>query len=201
MLFISHRSTLSQNIHRRIIITKIKNNKKEKEEDAKTLPQFKLGNRAQEYLQHHLQQHPPSMEEKYIVETEGPIVDTYMMSLREVTPSTYHNLYYNEKDSSSQQAQRAETHRLAQIAKTQHAEYSRKQRDRAKLPAYTCQENICDTIRKNYVTIIAGDTGCGVYFVPLYALYMAFLQLNVDVDSYLPYSLLFLLSSPILFLC
>jgi len=54
---------------------------------------------------------------------------------------------------------RARLHQAAQQAKLESKNYSQMQQMRAKLPAYTHQQEICDIIANNRVTILSGDTG------------------------------------------
>jgi hypothetical protein len=56
---------------------------------------------------------------------------------------------------------RAELYKKAQKAKENNFRYQKMQNMRVKLPAYQYQNDICNTIQSNRVTILAGETGCG----------------------------------------
>ena len=56
---------------------------------------------------------------------------------------------------------RARLHHVAQQAKIENPNYGNMQKMRAKLPAYSYQKGIVDTIATSRITILSGDTGCG----------------------------------------
>ncbi len=56
---------------------------------------------------------------------------------------------------------RAYLHRKMQADKENNFNYEKMQAIRAKLPAYKYQNDICEAIQSNRVTILAGSTGCG----------------------------------------
>ena len=159
--------------NRRISVKK--RNESNKTTDQEDLPMLKVGRSGTETLKKHLQRFPPThLEELESRETGAALVEALMSDVDDsdaVVSETLKRLGlgvaqkapHTEVESRKVDLlRRRRQHEAAQRQKHSNEEkYERMQKMRARLPAYSHQEEIVQTVAKNAVTIIEGETGSG----------------------------------------
>ena len=168
---------------RKIVIRKLSNSKKiagvdgdDVDEDGvlrdDSLPVLDVGKRGMDSLRRYLDKFPPNVVELAEAEETGSSLTAVGMedaskdqklkdALRELDmAASSKTMHHKEKKRKYVDLEkRASLHQAAQQAKLQSNNYSQMQQMRARLPAYTHQQEISDIIANNRVTILSGDTG------------------------------------------
>ena len=152
------------------------------------LPVLNVGHHGIESLNRYMKKYPPNKVEAKEAEETGSSLSVHcdgkgnkaaaddddddddeetkdrmlMETLRELNIDDSAQMFINEKKVKHIDLnKRAKLHHAAQQKKVLSPNYHSMQQIRAKLPAYTHQQEICDIIQNNRVTILSGDTGCG----------------------------------------
>lgn len=167
---------------RKIVIRKLSNSKKiagvdgdDVDEDGvmrdDSLPVLDVGRKGMDSLRKYLDQFPPNIVERAEAEETGSSLAVGMEdaskdqklkdALRELNmDASSKTMHHTEKKRKYVDLEkRARLHQAAQQAKLESNNYSQMQQMRARLPAYSHQQEICDIIAQNRVTILSGDTG------------------------------------------
>jgi len=137
--------------------------------DDGSLPVLSIGAKGIQALEQYIQSFPPNKVElaesketgsslfnKEAGGDDSELLDT-LRELNIESSSKGHSYKRPKKHVNLQR--RADLHHAAQDAKTHKSNYQEMQKMRAKLPAYSYQSEICNTIKSNRVTILSGDTG------------------------------------------
>ncbi len=88
-------------------------------------------------------------------------------ALNNITPSitndyrTKTNIHKKYVNTAVDPEQRSSQYHLAQKQKLKHRLFEKALKGRKLLPAFHFQNQICDVVQNNRVTLISGDTGCG----------------------------------------
>ena len=137
-----------------------------------SLPVLDVGKKGMDSLRRYLDKFPPNVVELAEAEETGSSLTAVGMedaskdqklkdALRELDmAASSKTMHHKEKKRKYVDLEkRASLHQAAQQAKLQSNNYSQMQQMRARLPAYTHQQEISDIIANNRVTILSGDTG------------------------------------------
>lgn len=164
--------------NRRIVVRK-RNETKKKTGDQESLPVLKVGRVGEQAMKEHLQRFPPShLEDLESHETGAALIEALMKTSNDgdnTDAAVVETLSRLGIGGVAQQAapievrnrhvdleRRKRYHEAAQKQKHSNPrQYEEMLRQRARLPAYSHQDEIVDVVQRNAVTIIQGETGSG----------------------------------------
>jgi len=146
------------------------------------IPILKVGTKGVQELQRHLQRFPPThLEELESRETGASLVEAFAQHKdgddddnnddNAAVRASLQHLGVGLRDAPIAApfqekrvdlSRRRKKHAAIQATKPKHPDYRKMQRVRAQLPAYRHQQEIVEAVASHQVTIVSGETGCGM---------------------------------------
>lgn len=158
---------------RRITVTKPNRSAKKTVVDEDAIPVLSVGPKGLEALQLHMKQYPPSYGEELesretgasLMEalTQGQDDDGIAALLNQIGMGVQQEApEIRRRDRYVDFNQRIAQHGKWQREKQTSSAYAKMLQGRAKLPAYQHFDEIVQTVANNAITIVSGETGCGM---------------------------------------
>ena len=142
------------------------------------IPILKVGTKGVQELQRHLQRFPPThLEELESRETGASLVEAFAQNNNgdddnnAAVRASLQHLGVGVRDAPIAAplrekrvdlSRRRKKHAAIQASKPKHPDYGKLKRVRAQLPAYRHQQEIVEAVATHQVTIVSGETGCGM---------------------------------------